>query len=115
MVEKYNQNWYNITSCSEKPWGPYVIQIPRYIGGNGLKLYDQQSFHQYAQAEDLSPLMSFEDRIEQIESKLRPFCLVNKRFFPELWLCHFMRKQVLRKDGNPSVKGCLCKKDTWNR
>lgn len=41
--------------------------------------------------------------MQTIEAKLKPFCLVNKRFFPELWTCSFMQKQVLEPSGEPKV------------
>lgn len=41
------------------------------------------------------------DRTQDIEDYLETFCLVNKRFVPELWKCDFMRKQLLNEDGTP--------------
>lgn len=40
-----------------------------------------------------------------MENQIGLFCLLNTKFFPELWLCQFMRqKQILDRNGKPVLK-----------
>lgn len=73
----------------------YTVKVPKMLYNASQTIFktrDRKGFVRQMERTLMKAGVSARSRKQKLESSLKPFCFMNKRFFPQLWTCPFMKQ-----------------------